>query len=79
LESIDFAWSVPHARWLVRYGELKEYVALNGYGNLPLKKYNPALRYWLDRQLIQYRLLKVGNKSSMTEEAAQLLEKLGFT
>ena len=74
LESIGFEWSlrtrVPHVDWDHRFNELKQYKVDHGDCNVPKGwKGNKQLAELGDsRQRDQYRLLKEGKPSPMTEE-----------
>ena len=66
-------------RWNKRLGELKVYREENGDCVVP-RGYNDnqKLGRWVNNQRAQYRLMKDGKKSQMTEERAQKLEEAGF-
>jgi len=83
LEFIGFTWkmqeksSVP---WIERYEELKQYKLQKGHCEVPSKyNENPSLGWWVKRQRTQYRLLKEGKSSTMSEERIGALEFIGFT
>ena len=78
LSKLDFSWDARETRWLRRYKELKNYVALNGFGCRPHYKKQRALSTWLQNQQTMYRALEEGEKTTLTEQRVQLLKKLGF-
>ena len=65
--------------WLTRYEELVAYKIEKGDCDVPRRsKKNPLLSAWVRNQRAQYKLLKGGNKSSMTKERLKKLESIGF-
>jgi len=88
LEAIGFVWDASHLflgivdneAWDQRYGELIEYKRRHGNCNAPTHyKPNKELGYWVHTQRRQYRLLKEGKYSTMTDERISKLEKIGFS
>ncbi|GFH61992.1 hypothetical protein CTEN210_18468 [Chaetoceros tenuissimus] len=79
LQSIGFLWNPMDIFWNERFQELREFKAQHGHCNVP-KKYdsNKALGMWVKTQRAQFRLMKEGLKSSMTDERVEKLEHIGF-
>lgn len=79
LDLIGIVWDAPHAKWYGRLEELKEYRKKEGHCIVP-KQYNgnSQLGTWVNDQRKQYRLMKKGYQSPMTEERVRKLEELGF-
>ena len=66
-------------QWLTRYEELCAYCSKVGHCNVPsVFKENPTLARWVKRQRYQYKLMKEGKPSTMTNGRAVALEGLGF-
>lgn len=78
LEKVDFQWDAHDAKWVARYHELAEHVAINGKGSLPSLKSNRLLRYWCNRQKTYYRKLQNGESVPLTTERIEMLDELGF-
>lgn len=82
LESIGFTWSVrpePKSSWNIKFEELKAYKELFGNCMVPQRyQANPSLGTWVHTQRRQYKLMKEGKKSSMTQEKAEALDSIGF-
>lgn len=66
-------------KWLRRLHELKAYISLRGNTLVP-QSYaaNPALGKWVSYQRTQYKLLKEGKPSQMSEERIASLEEVSF-
>jgi hypothetical protein len=80
LDEVGFVWSLRSlVDWDARLEELKDYHRKHGNCLVP-QQYpeNPQLGTWVSNQRKQYRLLKEGKPSPMTEERVQKLEELGF-
>ena len=74
LELIGFQWFLRGATdWCQ---ELQSYKAKHGHCNVPTK--SGKLGRWVKRQRLQYRLLKEGKPSSMTDERVRKLELIGI-
>jgi Helicase associated domain len=79
LDQIGFVWNSRDELWNQRYHELEEYIKVHGHCCLPLKCQDyPVLANWVDSQRHEFKNLKNGTRSSMTEERIQLLNKIGF-
>uniref|UniRef100_A0A7S4NAE3 Helicase-associated domain-containing protein n=1 Tax=Odontella aurita TaxID=265563 RepID=A0A7S4NAE3_9STRA len=66
-------------KWMDRFAELREFRARNGHCLIPHKfPANPQLARWCKRQRRQYKLMKLGQTSTMTEERVKMLEDIGF-
>ena len=81
LVSIGFRWACrssrsAHPAWDERFEELQSYKAKQGHCNVPFK--HKVLGRWVSKQQPQYRLLKDGKNSSMTDERVQKLVSIGF-
>ena len=88
LESIGFQWSLvgcviqrdktsDEKMWNARFHELEAYKGNNGHCNVP--RSSGKLGSWVKTQRHEYRLLKQGKTSSMTDERVQKLESIGFS
>jgi hypothetical protein len=65
--------------WKERYGELVEFRKRHGHCLVPnVFKENPPLAEWVKRQRYQYKLKKLGEHNSMSDERVKMLETLGF-
>lgn len=79
LEDIGFVWDSHSSVWEERFCELKEFHRMYDHSNVPTTyKENPKLAAWVKCQRRQYKLLKDGKASNMTEERLIKLEGLGF-
>jgi len=66
-------------RWEHRFAELKRYKETHNHCNVPHRwKENPLLGKWVGNQRTNYRLLKEGKSSRMTDERIRKLESIGF-
>jgi hypothetical protein len=78
LNKIGFRWN-NNAFWDDQYRELANYASQHGDAHVPMKyAKNRTLANWVSNQRTQYRLFKANEKSSMTTEKIELLNKLGF-
>lgn len=80
LNEIGFVWSKRDlVDWSQRLEELKQYKAIHGDCLVP-NKYapNPQLGIWAMHQRAQYRKMREGKPSPMTEERVVALEEVGF-
>lgn len=80
LERLGFVWSKRDlVDWYSRLDELKLYKQQHGDCLVPNKYYpNPQLGTWVMHQRAQYRKLREGKPSPMTEERVKALEAIGF-
>ena len=85
LELIGFQWSLGHGKlenkrlgqlWDAQFQELKKYKEKHGDCNV-LQRHK-TLGRWVGRQRTNYRLLKAGKRSSMSDDCIQKLESIGF-
>ena len=81
LELIGFQWSIRglkngYTSWDERFQELQSYEVK--HGNLTVPKRSGVLGRWVHNQRQQYRLLKEGKPSKITDERVQKLEAIGF-
>ena len=79
LEAIGFEWRPDRRRsnqWETRFGELKIYRENHGHCNVSTKK--NSLGRWVHTQRCQYRLLKQGKCSCMTDDRIRMLDSIGF-
>jgi hypothetical protein len=73
LEQLGFVWDLFESDWMVRYNELKLYVAANGRADVPARyPANPQLADWV---INQRRVHKTGK---LSPEHYALLEAVGF-
>jgi len=78
LEKIGFTWPNPRIKWEDRIEELIQYKEKHGHFNVHRATGGP-LGKWVYKQRWEYSLLKRGEKSSMTPEKIEALERIGFT
>ena len=79
LESIDFQWiskRMQHDLWQNRLQELKRYKET--HGNCDVRMKHGSLGTWISTQRHNYRLLKEGKSSPMTDDRIRELESIGF-
>ena len=79
LESEDFVWDPFEYAWQMKFEELCEWIALNGHGAIRRGKntYSP-LEGWADHQRTLYKKYLNGEKTSLTEERIEKLQRVGF-
>ena len=66
-------------RWSERFKELIQFCEKHGNCLVPHDwKENPALAQWVKRHRYQYKLKKLGKRSTLTQERQHALERLGF-
>ena len=77
LEAIGFEWELNRrpCQWETRFGELKIYRENHGHCNAARKN---SLGRWVHKQRGQYRLLKQGKPSCMTDDRIRMLDTIGF-
>lgn len=76
---IGFVWDASHARWNDKLKELKEY--WKNYGDCSVLcgyEGNPQLGRYVSDQQQEYRKMKKGKQSQMTEDRVRKLEAVGF-
>jgi len=85
LEGIGFEWSLRpelsrrQVQWEQRFAELKQYKEIHQHCNVPgAWKENRLVGKWVAKQRTDYRLLKEGKSSRMTDERIRKLEGIGF-
>ena len=65
--------------WYKKYEELRQYKDSEGHCNVPYKySDNKSLARWVSHQRTQYKCMRQGKPSSMTEQRIQHLESIGF-
>jgi Helicase associated domain len=79
LNSVGFVWSSHHTTFEERLDELRMFQQETGHCNVP-SQYPPnqKLSTWVKCQRRQYKLLMEGQKSNMTDERIEILNKHGF-
>lgn len=82
LESVGFVWQTRdprHVPWETRYKELCEYQKKHGDCLIPIGyKDNVQLSNWVSTQRQEYKLMRDGRPSRLTDDRIRLLEKVGF-
>lgn len=82
LESIGFAWAKRkgEASWMIKYNELKRFVAEHGHCDVATKyQPNPALGRWVSTQRSEYKALqRSGRSRHMTQAKINMLNGLKF-
>jgi hypothetical protein len=79
LESIGFVWSLRdqyETLFSSRVNELRMFIKDKGHNN-PSPKEHKELHTWIQEQRRQYKKLREGKQSSMTESRYRILEELG--
>merc|ERR1712071_435051 len=76
LEALGFVWNVWDARWKERFEELVDFIDMNGHSDVTHA--NKILRSWVQVQRYHYSLWKKGEKSGLTQERREMLDKIGF-
>jgi hypothetical protein len=81
LESIGFVFKLRPTGtrtpcWNERFQELVDFKKINGHTNVP--KRSGPLGAWVHKQRPQYRLLKEGKYSTLTNDKCEKLESIGF-
>lgn len=78
--NLDFGEHTDSDKWATRYNELLEYRELHGHCNVPYHyKDKPFLNSWVKRQRYQYKCLRQGKTSHLTNERIRLLEAINFS
>ena len=81
LESAGFSWAKRKGEpsWNSRFAELEAYRAIHGHCDVPTKYAdNPALGRWVSTQRSQYKQMRNGEKTQMTNQRAKRLNAIGF-
>ena len=79
LEDVGVDLDLRGAKWQTRFMELMEFRKRHGHTVVPPKyPFNQPLSNWCSTQRRHYRLLKMGKKSQMTQDRAELLSEAGF-
>jgi hypothetical protein len=76
LNELDFVWDTREVHWRTRYQKLVEYTKQHGRGTFIKDK---KLFRWLALQRKQFLKWEDGQKSTMTKQRVELLEKVGYT
>jgi hypothetical protein len=67
------------AYWNKMYKKFQHYVEQHGHARVPFQySENPSLGRWVDAQRRQYRLLRDGKKTILSQERLELLNQLGM-
>ena len=81
LNALGFVWTLRESKkpWEDWLDELQKYKSIHGHLDVPLKyDRNPGLGAFVNNQRSEYRKLKKGEMSSMTEDKIRDLEAMGF-
>ena len=79
LNRLGFVWESHKVNWLDKYHELQAFVQKEGHANVPSTyPKNPSLAVWTQCQRRQFKLLKRGDRSYLTQERQDMLESVGF-
>ena len=79
LEVLGVEWNILSAAWTQRYHELQEFRYSYGHTRVPRQwEENRQLGHWVTNQRVQYRRLREGRHSTLTEERISRLEGIGF-
>lgn len=78
--NLDFGEHGDSDKWHSRYNELLEYREQHGHCNVPYHyKEKPFLNSWVKRQRYQFKCLRQGKTSHLTNERIRLLEAINFS
>ena len=79
LNAEDFIWDAFNHAWEQKYDELCMFVAVNGHANIRSRRkgYDPLAR-WAEIQRQNYRKRMNGEKTTLTKERVDKLERVGF-
>ena len=78
LDKIGFVWDTVEAAWEEKFNELIEFKATHGHTYVPKSWEDQELFRWVSAQRQEYRKLKEGTPSQMTEDRIQRLDGIGF-
>ena len=79
LQELGFVWDSHGAAWEERLNELRSFWMAHNHCNVPSKyPENHQLSIWVKCQRRQYKLLMRGQRSNMTQQRINDLERLGF-
>ena len=73
---IDKEESKWESNWRLKFEELRNYK--EAHGDCMVPKRHPTLGVWVNSQRTNYRLLKEGKKSPITQERIDFLDSIGF-
>ena len=75
-----FIWDSHEVVWMERYNQLVTFMSTHGHCRVPVQNSQfPQLPSWIKCQRRQYKLLRQGKPSSLTEERVMLLNNIGFS
>lgn len=79
LEAEDFIWDAFNHAWEQKYDELCMFVAVNGHAAIRSRRkgYDPLAR-WAEIQRQNYRKRMNGEKTTLTKERVDKLDRIGF-
>lgn len=79
LNAEDFIWDAFNHAWEQKYDELCMFVAVNGHAAIRSRRkgYDPLAR-WAEIQRQNYRKRMNGEKTTLTKERVDKLERIGF-
>jgi hypothetical protein len=80
LNSIGFSWDESRwdQLWHQNFEQLRQYKAQHGNCAVPISYPNKQLACWVSRQRQEYKRLKEGKASSISNQRQKLLEGIGF-
>eukprot|EP00980_Cylindrotheca_fusiformis_P009455 scaffold2068_cov96-Cylindrotheca_fusiformis.AAC.11 len=79
LEDLGFVWDSHAACWEERYKELYQFWREYGHSKVPKSyKKNPSLSVWVKCQRRQFKLLRAGKPSYISEDRIRMLKALDF-
>jgi len=79
LDAEDFIWDPFNHAWEQKYNELCMLLSINGHATIRSRRkgYDPLAR-WAEIQRKNYRKRLVGQKTTLTQERIDKLERIGF-
>lgn len=82
LDYIGFTWQIKgdkSPQWMMRYEELRQFQLQKDHCDVPQKySENPSLGKWVHKQRGQYKSMKNGKPSAISEERIRKLDDIGF-
>lgn len=79
LKARNHTFGMLDLKWIHRLGELKDFRDQHGHCHVPTRfQGNPPLGAWVKEQKKQYKKMRAGEKTFMTEERMLMLEDVGI-
>ena len=78
LNRIGFVWDAQEAAWEEKFSTLIEFKAAHGHTDVPSSWEDQELFWWVSVQRREYRKLKEGKMTGITEDRIERLDGIGF-